>query len=170
MLLESGCSSRTSSALRRAAVKNVSRDNVTRRVLPVLRLTTSAAQADFSHQQEPICHGRPAAASTPLTSSVQCLSVIGGTVTDLVSRECHDSVGVRSATPRWTDRSPVSTLPTSGAPRHALRRRLGAREVHPPRQHGVQGRARCDTRCRRAFDRCSALVANKSGWRGQAAR
>lgn len=80
---ELGCSTRTSSARRSAAVENVSRDNVTRRVLPVLRWTTSAAHADFSHQQEPICHGKPAAASTLLTSSVQFLSVIGGTVTEL---------------------------------------------------------------------------------------
>ena len=79
------CSTRTSSALRSAAVENVSRDNATTRVLPVLRCTTSAAHANFSHQQELTCHGKPAAASALLTSSVQFLSVIGEIVTELVA-------------------------------------------------------------------------------------
>lgn len=63
MVAECACSSRSSSALRSAAVANVSRDNATTRVLPVLRCTTSALYADFSHQQEPTCHGKSAAAS-----------------------------------------------------------------------------------------------------------
>ena len=54
-----------------------------RRVLPVPRCMTSAAQAAFSHQQEPTFHGRPAAASVRTTSSVQLLSVIGGSLTGL---------------------------------------------------------------------------------------
>ena len=83
------CSNRTSSALRSAALEKVPRDNVMRRVLPVLRWTTSAAHADFWHQQEPSCHGRPAAASALVTSSVHCFSVTGGTVTELSPRDYH---------------------------------------------------------------------------------
>ena len=83
MVGELGCSTRTSSALRSAAVENVSRDNAITRVLPVLRCTTSAAHADLSHQHDPTCHGKPAAARALVTSSVQFLSVIGGTVIEL---------------------------------------------------------------------------------------
>ena len=80
------CNTRTSSALRSAGVEKVPRANVMRRVFPVLRCTTSAAHADFLHQQEPVFHGKPAAASALVTSSVHCLSVTGGTVTELLPR------------------------------------------------------------------------------------